>query len=129
LYVSGLVAGDYLFRLTVWDNAAGSHTDDVKVSVKSSTSATAFGDPSEITYDFQPVKEEGLENIEIDLKNETSAFWADKIVVVFDGSGKEIFKGRWSADLYTEVLGHGLFIVNVMQGSTHLAQRKIYKMN
>jgi hypothetical protein len=129
LYVSGLVAGQYIFRLTVWDNAAGSHTDDVRVTVQSSTSGTAHGEPSIITFDPQAAAEESAENTEVDLINEDAGYWADKVVVIFNGSGQEIFKGKWSADLYAQILDRGLYIVNIMRGSTHLAQRKIYKVN
>lgn len=118
LSVSQLVAGSYVFRVTVTDNLGATKSDDVGVSVQNATAATAFAEADLVE----------LDKASFDLTKDES-FWSDKLVIVFDSSGKALFQGRWQPERYNDVFHSGLYIVTIYDGAKQINNQKIYKRN
>lgn len=123
LQVSGLLAGNYKFRLLVVDNKGRTGIDDVSVVVNAATSGAAFADGTEIIDDAILAAEPS----QMELSFHDGEYWKNKHVVIYDASGKQIFKGRWSADLYSTIIEPGkLFIYNVIDEDRRVKQGKVF---
>jgi predicted esterase len=117
--LAGMTEGTYVFRLTVYDNAGGSDTDDVQVSVSKSTTSTSVS--TETLTDAPENNFRGEQEI-------SDNSWLNKKVLVFDASGKEVFRGQWSEREYSLLSRGNLYIVHVFDGERKIATEKIYKM-
>ncbi len=119
--VTGMtVPGFYVFKLTVKDDRGATHDDKVGINVKEvSTSASAL-----MVHEI--VDEVPASETTVDLSDDGNAFWSDKHVIVYDGSGSSLYAGTWSAGTYPSVLREpGMYIVKITQGGIVLETRKI----
>jgi hypothetical protein len=123
LTAAGLIEGSYVFRLIVTDNRGAVKFDDVKIVVKTSTtSSTAFATEA-ITDNVGLEDDDAAKTLTYD----DESYWIDKKVIIYDGSGKEMFSGRWSASDFTSVIETGkMYIFNILEKGKHVRQGKIF---
>jgi hypothetical protein len=130
LKVSGLAAGTYTFRLRVKDNYGATDTDDVKVIVSSTglnnnsqLKIAATNDPRNI-FHTQPSNAE------------SEFFFFDKkypggynyTVVIFNKNGEKTFSGKWSDEVYKEMIGmNDLYIYQIIQNGIKVDAGKFIK--
>jgi hypothetical protein len=121
LTASGLAAGRYVFRLYVKDNRGAQSFDDVLVNVLSTSGASV---------DEIQIVELGnnQEEVEFDWKND--AFWKDKKVALYDGAGRELFKGTWTTEKYYDIIQPGVvYIYNVANENRTVRRGKFVRTN
>jgi hypothetical protein len=119
LSLGAMTEGTYVFRLTILDNAGGSASDDVQVTVSNSTSSASIA-----TETLEASPESNFSGVE-----QTSAeSWLNKAVLVFDASGKEVFRGVWSEREYSSLPQRNLYVVHVFEGDRKIRTEKIFKM-
>jgi hypothetical protein len=125
LTVTGLVEGPYVFRLYVTDNHGAKTHDDVKITVKSATTGTSFISDIEVVNEGLLM---GEDHDSYDLTYDDQNYWKDKKVIIYDGNGRQLFTGRWSADQYSQVIETGkLYIYNILDQEQRIHQGKIFR--
>jgi dienelactone hydrolase len=117
LTVTGLAAGTYIFRLSAKDNSGSSRYDEMTVTVNATTSFSSVEE--------RIVSED--ESASTDLRNDDVNFWKNKVVVIFDASGKEIFHGKWSVENFESIPSRELLVVNILSEGKKVLQQKIIK--
>lgn len=129
LVASGMVAGAYVFRLTVTDDRGATHYDAMLVTVKSpvltSSMITTENSDEDNTIALKDAGEFALDAesrsrlLEGRLKDAT--------VIIFDGSGEKIYTGSWNEDTYREVMNRkGLYLYNIIREGKRTESGKIY---
>jgi hypothetical protein len=128
LSATGLIEGSYVFRCTVKDNDGAYKFDDVKIIVKPApTTGTSF-EPSVEMVDLD-ASSESDDNAR-DLKYDNENYWKDKKVVIYDGTGKLMYAGAWSAQEYHTQFETGrLYIFNILEKGRKIKQGKIFILN
>lgn len=118
LSVSGMTQGEYIFRLTVKDNSGGTKSDDVKVIVRGSTSVASFTDETIDSNDQSDTQK----------RSSDPDAWVGKEVVIFNGSGSQIFKGQWQSEMYAQVIQRGLYVIDIYEEGKRISQEKVFKL-
>jgi hypothetical protein len=130
LKLSALTAGTYVFRLKVTDNLGAWKADDMTVTVKAATSATAR---VAATAEYTPAAETGAaDSTDVSYAQQTSEeefVIMDKhfpaghqyAIVVFDTDGTRVYAGAWSADRFNEIFQPGkMYIYHVIQDGVRI---------
>ncbi len=119
LTVSSLIAGTYIFKLTVTDNIGVQSIDYATVTVLSASGARSAANIANTILD-----ENGsvMSNSLFDSGN----ILENTVVTVYNEKGIIIFAGKWSDELYQEVFNkQGLYVYKLFSG-TEKATGKVY---
>lgn len=115
--ISGLVAGTYKFRLRVKDNYGSTDTDDVIVTVSDNATTTMA------STDKIAVVEE-----EFSFMNKIYPAGYTYTVALFNKGGAKVFQGRWSNELYDDLINTGeLYIYQVIQDKRQIDSGKFIR--
>lgn len=116
-----IVAGFYVFKLTVKDNNGVTDFDKMGITVNTSTlvQASFFNDPN--------VEQVQGEEGEVSLDRADDAFWKEKSVVVYNELGRRIYAGDWSPVTYREVFqSGGLYVYTILSAGKRIKTGKIF---
>ncbi len=121
LWAYNLIAGTYVFRITVKDNAGGTRYDDMKLVVQDLSTAAANFAAEEAEVLVMESEEEKI------LGDLSESQLEAATVIVFNEAGERIYAGNWSATSQREVMNHsGLYIYNVIRQGKRMESGKVY---
>lgn len=125
LKINTLYEGIYVFKLAVTDNLGVQTIDYVTVTVTQPLASSRMS--------TAPEQEEGVtvplyaDINEPRLGTFTAEDLKDCTVIIYTGSGEQIYRGAWSAEQDRDVLRNGLYIYHVIREGRAINSGKVYR--
>ena len=112
-----IVAGFYVYKLTVTDDKGATAFDKIGVTIYAPvTTAASVGDTQ--ILELEEEREPSWAEV-------SHKYWADKYVLLYDGQGKEIYKGAWHEEAYQRVVERNRFFVfNILKNGMRIKSGK-----
>jgi hypothetical protein len=123
--ISGLVPGTYKFKFRVKDNCGSSDTDEVIVTVSDNATTQAAS-----TYAL-PVEQPDTNLMEEEFRfmNKTYPAGYNYTIAVFNKTGGRVFQGKWSNDVYNDIVNAGgFYIYQVIQNNRQIDSGKFFRV-